>query len=82
MSKIINQPVLVITDKNTRPCKFFWGKKWFNVTRIMDAWTEAGRWWEGEPEKAIYRVVSGSNTVAEIEFRASAGQWVLYKVYD
>ncbi len=82
MSKIINQPVLVVTDKTRKPSRFFWFKKWFGVLKITDIWSEVGRWWEGEPEKTVYRIVSDRGLVAELEFEAPAGRWVLYKVYD
>ncbi|NPV70066.1 MAG: hypothetical protein HPY55_05410 [Firmicutes bacterium] len=79
MSKVVNQPVLVITDAQVKPAKFFW-RRWFRVSRIMDTWAETGRWWEGEPERVIYRVISDGGMVAELE--ACAGRWVLYKIYD
>ncbi|MGE5485296.1 MAG: DUF6504 family protein [Ignavibacteriales bacterium] len=82
MSKIVNQPVLVLADKQMRPSRFFWFNRWFYVSRLMDVWNEAGQWWEGEPEKTVYRVLCNRDTMFELEFRGAERQWVLYKVYD
>ncbi|MCR4398701.1 MAG: hypothetical protein NUV93_07045 [Firmicutes bacterium] len=82
MSKIVNQPVLVVTDGRKKPSRFFWWKRWFSVSRIIDIWSEVGKWWEGEPERTVYRVVSDMGAMFELQFEAPAGRWVLYKVYD
>lgn len=79
MSKIIDQPVLLITEKET-PKRFFWFKRWVSIAKIMDAWKEVGRWWEEEQEKMFFRVVSAEGSIYEV-YSAKRG-WNLYKVYD
>lgn len=38
MSKIVDQPVLVVTDKKSVPSRFFWYKRWLNVLDILEQW--------------------------------------------
>ena len=52
MSKIVDQPVLVVCEKG-KPKRFFWIKKWVNVKDVIDKWNEAGRWWDEEKEKTF-----------------------------
>ncbi|HHY75524.1 MAG TPA: hypothetical protein GX500_01930 [Firmicutes bacterium] len=79
MSKIIDAPVLVITE-NEKPRRFFWFKRWVSVAKIMDEWRETGRWWEGDREKSVFRVLSPEGSIYEVYCRDK--QWNLYKVYD
>lgn len=79
MSKIIDQPVLVVTDKEV-PKRFFWFKRWVSVSKIMDAWKEIGRWWDNDQERAFFRVVSSDGGIYEIYSQRQ--RWSLYKVYD
>jgi len=82
MSKIINQPVLVVTDGKKTPRRFFWIKKWVFVERIMDVWSEVGQWWDGEPERTVYRILADSGKMFELQFQMMNNIWMLYKVYD
>jgi len=79
MSKIIDQPVLVLAEKDV-PKRFFWFKRWVNVSKILDAWRDVGRWWDGDQEKTFFRVVSSEGSIYEVY--SEKGRWNLYKVYD
>ncbi len=79
MSKIIDQPVLMVSDKED-PRRFFWFKRWVNVSRIIDRWKEIGRWWEDDAEKLFFRILSREGEVYEIY--SEKQRWNLYKVYD
>ena len=79
MSKIIDQPVLVLTEKDA-PKRFFWFKRWVNISKILDAWRDVGRWWDGDQEKTFFRVVSSEGGIYEVY--SEKGRWNLYKVYD
>jgi len=50
------------------------------VQAIVDRWTEAGEWWDGEGERTVYRVLSERGSLFELELRD--GQWRLYREYD
>ncbi|HHX29430.1 MAG: DUF6504 family protein [Bacillota bacterium] len=79
MSKIIDAPVLLITEKE-KPRRFFWFKRWVNVFRVIDEWRETGRWWEDDKEKSFFRVLSLEGSIYEVYNQDK--QWNLYKVYD
>ena len=79
MSKIVDQPVLVVAESEV-PKKFFWFKRWVRVSKIMDAWREVGRWWDNDQEKTFFRVVSDEGGIYEVY--SLKQRWSLYKVYD
>lgn len=79
MSKIVDQPVLVVAEKE-KPKRFFWFKRWVNISLVMDKWKEAGRWWEGDEEKVFFRVLSTEGGMYELY--VGKLRWNLYKVYD
>lgn len=79
MPKIVDQPILMVTESN-RPKRFFWFKRWVNVYRIMDKWKEVGRWWENEQEKLFFRVLSTDGSIYEVY--TFKNNWNLYKIYD
>ncbi len=79
MSKIVDQPVLVI-EEGGKPRRFFWFKRWVNVSKVTDRWRETGRWWEGDEEKTFFRVLSTKGSLYELY--AEKLSWNLYKVYD
>lgn len=79
MSKIVDQPVLVVENKGI-PQRFFWFRHWFSVEEVMDKWRETGRWWEEDEEKTFYRVADKEGGVFEIYLNKRT--WNLYKVYD
>lgn len=49
---------------------------------VLDEWREAGRWWAGEGEKSVYRLLLEDGAVCEVERDEATGRWSLYKVYD
>ncbi len=79
MSKIIDQPVLMVAEKEI-PKRFFWFKRWVNVSKVIDKWKEIGRWWEGDAEKVFFRISSPEGGVYEVYTEKK--HWNLYKVYD
>lgn len=82
MSKIINQPVLVVTDRGAKPSRFFWYKRWHNVMDVLEQWKDTGRWWDGEDEKVFFRLQVSEGGVYELFSDMAKNQWRLYKVYD
>lgn len=49
---------------------------------VLDEWRETGRWWAGEGEKRVYRLLMEGGGVWEVEQDEASGRWFLYKVYD
>jgi len=79
MAKTIDQPILVMVEKGN-PKRFFWIKHWVNVWKIVDKWTDVGRWWDNEEEKSFFRVLSPEGGMYEIY--SDKKRWNLYRVYD
>lgn len=52
------------------------------VAQILDYWRDTGCWWEGESEKAFYRLYFQEGRVYEIYQDQESRHWFLYKVYD
>jgi len=77
--KIVDQPILVVVEKG-RPKRFFWIKRWINISFIIDKWNEVGRWWENEEEKVFFRVLTFEGSMYEIY--SNKKRWSLYRVYD
>jgi len=82
VSKVVNQPVLVVTDKKAVPRRFFWYKRWFSVKDVLEQWKDTGRWWDGEREKVFFRLQVKEGGVYELFSDIAQNQWRLYKVYD
>ena len=47
------------------------------VLEVLDAWTEAGRWWEGEKEANFYRLSLAPAMVAEVMKDPEGGWWLV-----
>ncbi len=71
---------MLMTVEKDNPKRFFWFKRWVSVAGITDAWKEIGRWWEGDPERLFFRVLSTEGGMYEVY--AQKKEWNLYKVYD
>ena len=52
------QSIRVRTDGRGRPLGFTLHGVWHEVESIVEEWTEAGRWWEGETPRRFYRVAA------------------------
>ncbi|MDP3044977.1 MAG: DUF6504 family protein [Eubacteriales bacterium] len=82
MARIVDRPVEVTGAEGKRPDQFCWRGRWYRVSRGLDYWKEAGRWWAGEAEKGFLRVQTATGGVFEIYRDCASKRWYLYKVYD
>jgi len=73
-------PVRVRLDRSGQPAAFLHRGRWHRVAEVLDRWRERGRWWEGEPPREVYRVVTTSGAVYELGREGDA--WRLYAVLD
>lgn len=79
--KIIDKPITVVTRKLKIPQSFTY-RGTQQVEKILDFWLEAGEWWEGQPERAVYRVRTKGGGMFELYRNKGEQAWFLYKVYD
>ncbi|WP_067923738.1 DUF6504 family protein [Alicyclobacillus shizuokensis] len=81
MSRIVERPIQSIqTNDRGEPVAWLDRGVTHRVVEILDAWREAGNWWEDEPNRAMYRVLTSENYVYDLE--ESEGKWKVYKVWD
>lgn len=81
MTRLVEQSVRVCSDPEGGPKRFKWSGQWYEVQRMLDLWTEAGAWWEGQREVTFFRVLTTRGAVCEL-IRDHQGGWWLYRVYD
>jgi hypothetical protein len=63
------------------PAFFVWRGERFVVRDLLDIWTDAGSWWDGEGEATFFRLTVDEGTVVELMLDG-CGIWRLYRIYD
>jgi len=63
------------------PTFFVWRGERFVVRDLLDIWTDAGSWWDGEGEATFFRLTVDEGTVVELMLDG-CGSWRLYRIYD
>ncbi len=82
MTRIINRPVDVTVGPGGVPLSFRFGAVRHPVQEVLDCWREVGRWWEQEPERETYRVLTAEGGIYELTWEPVRRRWYLYKSYD
>lgn len=82
LSRLVNQPITVVTDDNSLPSRFVWRQRWHNNAGVLEEWRDTGCWWEGEGEKAFYLLQTDNGGTYELYFDFKANCWYLYRVLD
>lgn len=82
MSKLFNKKIKVDCNKQGLPFRLVSGTYCKAVYMILDYWHDTGCWWEGESEKAFYRLSCQGNGILEIFKDLQSNEWFLYKIYD
>lgn len=77
-----NKHLLVSCNHRGEPRLIRNGSQSLAVEQILEQWRDTGCWWEGESEKAFYRLVCRDGSVREIFCDLVSGQWYVYKIYD
>lgn len=79
MSKLINQPIELVTKDNF-PSLFHFRYP-YQIKYILKHWREAGQWWLDEPELHVYQV-STNRAWCELHYLPVLEQWILYRLAD
>lgn len=58
------------------------GSHVLQVEKVLERWRDTGCWWEGESEKAFFRVLCQDGGIREIYCDLLSRQWFLYRIYD
>lgn len=83
MTRLIDQRIEVLATVGNLgvPDRFRWRERWHSVHQLLDFWTEAGAWWDGERETTVFRVLLDGGLICEL-VRTAGGIWRLYRLYD
>lgn len=73
-------PLNVLEDANGHPSGLNGPQRPVGVSRILDFWTDGGRWWLNEPERRYYLLELETGNVWEV-FKA-ADAWTLSRISD
>lgn len=79
MSRIVNRPIQVIV-RYGEPYIITDGENTYTVESVLDKWVESGAWWDGEPERSVFRVLTTEQFMFDVE--RVAEKWSIYKVWD
>jgi hypothetical protein len=82
LSRLIDQPITIASDRHGLPLRFFWHANWRDIIQIHETWRDTGCWWEGEGEKAFYLLQTSDGGTFELYFDLQAKSWYLYRVLD
>lgn len=77
------KPVLIqVRYRGETPVALRCGGCALAVEKVLERWRDTGCWWEGESEKAFFRVLCQDGGIREIYCDLASQQWFLYRVYD
>ncbi len=83
MRKLLAEPrAIEMRFDGERPVAVRVGGRWRAVVRVLDYWREAGRWWDGEPEREFMRIEAGGLLVVGRTRGGGEGGWFLYAIED
>ena len=63
MARRILQNITVETRGDGQPAEFVWRGRLYTVAGLIEHWKESGSWWDGEPERDVFRVVDASGRI-------------------
>jgi hypothetical protein len=82
VSRLINEPIVVHTSKDSVPSAFIWRRRHYKVAEIFSSWWEPSRWWDGEPPRFLVRVAATNRSTGIYELCRLDGRWLLHRVFD
>ncbi|MGI6453174.1 MAG: hypothetical protein ACOX0E_06905 [Syntrophomonadaceae bacterium] len=82
ISKLTSLPLEVYCDQEDKPVKIKLNNYLAKITDVLEYWHDTGCWWEGESEKAFYRIACQDGAIMEIFKELASGSWFIYKIYD
>lgn len=79
--RLIDEPVDVDVRAG-RPISFRRRGHTHDITRIVDSWRYAGRWWAEEGSWIFLTVQTRGDGLFELCYDTAAREWRLYRAYD
>lgn len=75
-------PLSQVWMRGDAPGGFRWRRRRIEIKRVIEGWREAGKWWRGDPEIAVWRVEGSDHGVYELAFDSEGKRWWLARIYD
>ncbi len=84
MPRRTDYPLQVTCTRHGLPVKLTWPTKRRSekIAEILDQWREVGAWWDAEPERQVYLVVTTTQKSYEVYQVLQTGSWYLTRVFD
>lgn len=81
MTRLIRRMVsVVVSGEEEGPSAFQDDGETYRVCSVVDAWREAGAWWDGNAGYQMWRVLTDNGAVFDLEH--SSGRWWIYRIWD
>jgi hypothetical protein len=80
MSRLVRRKVEVTVNEYREPVTITDGDRTYIIEMVIDWWKESGAWWENEPHRYVYRVVTEESYMYDLEY--TVGEWFIYRVWD
>jgi len=72
----------VCLNLSNSPISFIRHKKLYKVKQILECWRLTGAWWDGQPERTFFRVLTDHYGIFELSFDHAKSEWKLSRVED
>lgn len=72
MARRISQNVKVEVSASGAPRAFAWRGYTYGPLTLIESWRESGCWWDGEPQRHVFRVTDACGGVFELHHLAGA----------
>lgn len=79
MSRSIWRPTNVLLSAEGLPFQVREPDNNYQLTQLLEQWREAGKWWEGEPQKSFYRFVAEEGILLELCNSSCDDSWSMRK---
>jgi hypothetical protein len=82
MSRLIEEPVKVYKNNDSRIAAFIWRRRLYRVLDVISWWREPSEWWDGKAMRLCIRVNAQNSSTGTYELYKLGGQWFLSRVLD
>ncbi|AFZ68434.1 DUF6504 family protein [Deinococcus peraridilitoris] len=76
------EPVTVELSPSGVPLRLNWQGRTLRVLEVRDVWEAGGLWWQGQPNREYWWLVTGRNEIEVFHELGGEGRWVLSRCAD
>ena len=82
VSKIIDEPIMVHLDVNSRVTAFIWRRRLYRIKDILSWWREPSEWWQEKPVRLLVRVSAVGGSEGIYDLCRTGISWFLHRIFD